>query len=74
MQTRKLLGLQGARGLELKGQHFQYNALPFVLASSLMVFSKALVVLIAYLLQQGIHLYSYLDDILHRTKETEEMS
>ncbi|XP_061480325.1 uncharacterized protein LOC133383498 isoform X1 [Rhineura floridana] len=52
-------------------QHFQYRAMPFGLSSAPRVFSKVLLILVAYLRTQGVHIYPYLDDLLIRAKSEE---
>ncbi|KAL8174705.1 UNVERIFIED_CONTAM: hypothetical protein K2H54_051606, partial [Gekko kuhli] len=71
-RRRRSLSRLHLQPLEKKGQHFQYEALPFGLTSSPRVLTTALAVLFASLRQQGIHLYPYLDDTFHRAEEAEE--
>ncbi|XP_061478779.1 uncharacterized protein LOC133382992 [Rhineura floridana] len=52
-------------------QHFQYRAMPFGLSSAPRVFTKVLLILVAYLRTQGVHTYPYLDDLLIRAKSEE---
>lgn len=44
--------------------HFQFKALLFKISSAPWVFTKTMVVVIAHLRSQGIHIYPYLDDWL----------
>nr|XP_056700756.1 tetratricopeptide repeat protein 39A [Euleptes europaea] len=53
-------------------RHYQFRALPFGLASAPRVFTKILVMLVAWLRQEGLTIFSYLDDILICVKSKEE--
>lgn len=46
------------------GNHYQFQALPFGLSSAPQVFTKILIMPITHLRNQGIHINSYLDNIL----------
>lgn len=48
--------------------HMQFRVLPFSCSTAPRVFSKILISPIVYLRKQGIHIHSYLDDLLIRSR------